>query len=530
MHRSNLPTLFLILLSYGAAFADTHGYPNPASQFSSDQQRLKYHAQGDGQHTVLLLGGGPGFSSWNLTPLQTHLAKDYRVLLMDMRGIGENKTSLNQTEGLLDQWVKDIESLRRYQQAGQLILIGHSWGALMAQYYAREHPTRVDRLILINPVDPERLAMRHLVQRIDDRRQQAGLVKQQYDDWELPAPLSQKELINQQLKQVLPTYFYDIQQGQNYAGQFSFNDLSLEVNHTIWPQYQANPISADFLQTLAKRRAIEFISCRQDLLMPEALKGYQAILPAISYQLLDQCVHFPWEETPDTFYHALDLAMQSLAPEDDFSDLSEADRAWLLDDSGLDLLLDALAATESKARFVEPFSLDEHYSMRNQIEITPQTLETGWADLIQCHANLDAVAQLQIVYNEAHTRNLAILSQDKVDLTWVEGASVQMQGLNKGAEICIYAETYALQTMDGGYFIERGPFMRRFLDGYFPMHVELTLSWPGLKLQPQKILPLPQPGLVISQTHDALNINYWFQGQLKPRIEFKTIELDKITR
>ncbi|WFE68201.1 alpha/beta hydrolase [Thiomicrospira sp. R3] len=510
----------LLFVFYGLSHAASQqGYPNPAQTFSLQNQTLNYHPLGEGHHTVLLLGGGPGFSSWNLTPVQQHLAKNYRVLLMDMRGTGENRTPLENLDRLLDQWVEDIEALRRHEQAGQLILIGHSWGALMAQYYAREHPTRIARLVVLNPVDPDRLAMRNLVQRIDARRQQAGLVDE-HDPWDLPAPLDPKALVQQQLDQVLPTYFHSIEQGQNYARHFGVNDFSLEINHAIWPQYQANPIDAEFLQTLAKRRAIEFISCQQDLLMPEALQGYQQILPAMSFQVLEQCAHFPWEETPGPFFTALDQAMTSQPPEDDFSDLSEADRAWLMDDSGLDLLLDALAATESNARFIEPFSLDEHYSMRNQIELTEQSLKTGWADLIQCHANLDAVAQLQIVYNAEHTRHIEILSQQSIDLAWVEGSSVQMQGLNRGAQICIYAQTLALQAHDQGYLLERGPFMRRFLDGYFPMHVELTINWPGLALQPKHILPVPQPGLVVTQSDQALSLNYWFQGQLRPHIYF----------
>lgn len=515
-------TLCLALIALNASAT---GYPNPASSFISDDQRLSYHALGDGQHTVLILGGGPGFSSWNLTPLQQHLSQNYRVLLMDMRGIGENSDADYQLDQLLTQWLRDIEALRRYEQAGQFILIGHSWGALMAQLYARHQPTRIARLVLLNPVDPALNALRPLVDRIDQRARQAGLVDET-DPWDIPLTQDATQLAQQQLNRVVPTYFLNIEQGQAYAQQFSPQDLAIHINHAIWPQYRQDPLLADELQTLAKRRAIELITCRQDLLMPEALQAYQQLLPTVSYQNLNNCVHFPWEEVPQAFYPALDKAITADPPEDDFSDLSEADRAWLMDDSGLDELVSALDAIQTEVRFLAPFDLTEHYSMTNQIELSQESLQTGWAGLIQCHTNLDPVGQLQIVYHTEHTRELEILSQQGIEFAWVEGASIQMLNLEKGAQICIHAQTRALQKTPDGYLIQRGPFMRKFLDGYFPMHVELSIQWPELTLKLNKILPDLQPytkghkGLVIEQQANQLKIDYYFQGQLKPQLFF----------
>jgi len=509
----------LVLLSQTPAVHAT--YPKPPSSFVVDQQPLKYHGLGNGQHTVLILGGGPGFSSWNLTPIQQHLAQDYRVLLMDMRGIGENRDATYQLNQLLNQWIEDIEALRRYEQAGQFILVGHSWGALMAQLYARQHPNRIARLVLINPVDPQRWALQNLVQRIDHRRQLHGLLPNN-DEWAQHEIQDTASLIEQQLTQVMPTYFLDIEQGQHYATQFSTDDFALNINHASWQQYQQNPIVKSDLEALAKRRPIELINCQNDLLMPEALLGYQDLLADIANQTLDGCSHFPWEENAAVFYSALNHAMNTEPPEDDFSDLSEADRAWLLDDSGLDDLVKALAATQTEVRFLEAFDLSDHYSMTNDITLTEQSLETGWADLLQCHHNLDAVGQLQIVYNPEHTRQIEILSQQQVEFAWVEGASVQMLNLQQGAQICIHAQTLALEKMEKGYLIERGPFMRRFLDGYFPMHVELTLNWAGLDFEATQIIPESQPGLVVKTAKNGLQINYYFQGQLKPQIYLKT--------
>lgn len=222
--------------------------------FQSGDQTLTYQAQGQNQNVVLLLGGGPGFSSWNLNPIQQHLAANYRVLRMDMRGVGQNKQQDDVPPNLINQWIKDIERLRQQENAAQFILVGHSWGALMAQLYAREHPHRVQRLVLLNPVDPKLNAMQNLVERIDTKARQAGLFEQNSDEFDLNFDSPSIETITQhQLNRVLPTYFYDIQQGQEYAKQFGMNDFNMAINHAGWKDYQTRPITADFFTNSCPR-------------------------------------------------------------------------------------------------------------------------------------------------------------------------------------------------------------------------------------------------------------------------------------
>lgn len=490
------------------------------SYFQSNNQSLQYQAQGQHQNVVLLLGGGPGFSSWNLTPIQSHLAANHRVLRMDMRGIGQNSQQNSVVPAnLIEQWITDIENLRQHEQAAQFILIGHSWGALMAQLYAREHPHRVQRMILLNPVDPELTAMQNLVERIDHKARQAGLISQDSDEFEINFDSPSAESVTyHQLTRVLPTYFYDIQQGQEYAKQFDLKDFNMAVNHAGWQAYQTQPIQAEFLQTLAQDRAISLITCQQDLLMPESLQAYQTILPNLHAQILQKCAHFPWEEQPQLFYDALDLALTREAEVDDYSDLTPQERAWLLDDSELNELVSALDSMIIETRFIKPFDLSEHYYMTNEIKLDTRSLSTGWATLIQCHYNLDPVARLQIVYHSEHTKNLTILEDHAIDLSWIEGKSIQMNGLQKGAKICVQADTYALTPQPNGYKIERGPFMRKFLDGYYPLHVVLQINWDDLDLKVAKLTPSPQTGVEIELNNQSLHVRYWFRGELRPQI------------
>ncbi len=152
----------------------------------------------------------------------------------------------------------------------------------------------------------------------------------------------------------------------------------------------------------------------------------------------------------------------------------------------------------------------------NQITLAASSLEDGWVRLRQCHHDIDRVSRAQILYNAATTRDLEIETHSNIGETWVEGASVQLRGVEPDAELCVRARSRMLAAKeDGGYVLENGPFMRRFLDGYFPMRVTLAVSWGDLGLSLSHSEPLAQPGFTVTESRHGVIIDTTFEGRLK---------------
>lgn len=261
----------------------------------------------DNNNFVLLLGGGPGFSSWNLEPIQQQIhAWEYPVLLMDMAGIGENK-HLNNNKPV-STWVSQIKAvLDQFANNKKITLVSHSWGALMAMLYVREYPDNIDKVILLNPVDPEKKAMENLTEEIDLRNRQE--TQANWDDdsaWEQKTEIQANEVDRitlRQIQQVLPTYFLDYELGQKYASQFTVNDFNIDLNILAWKEYDANPIQyTEMNQTDSK---FYFLECKQDYLMPYNQQAIESQLRLKQSVVLDQCGHFPWIEQKEIFYKAL---------------------------------------------------------------------------------------------------------------------------------------------------------------------------------------------------------------------------------
>lgn len=155
----------------------------------------------------------------------------------------------------------------------------------------------------------------------------------------------------------------------------------------------------------------------------------------------------------------------------------------------------------------------------NTIVIHDSSLKDGWVSLEQCHRNLDQVGRLQILFREARVRELRILDYERIERAWVEGPSVQMTGVGPGARLCLAAQTLGLRDHgDGTYVLRNGPFMRRFLDGYYPMRVFFSVVFPAETLQFFAIDPQPQAGFRLWQGPGRVGFDALFEGQLTTEV------------
>lgn len=154
---------------------------------------LYFEVVGEGQAGVpplVYLHGGPGYNAYSFRELMgDHLeASGRRVVYLDQRGAGrsgaledtEQAQAAGHAETLdLDTLVADVEELREFLGAEQIVPLGHGFGALIALEYARRYPTRTARVVVVNPwVHYPALALTLL-------REAAGITGGQFED---PAP------------------------------------------------------------------------------------------------------------------------------------------------------------------------------------------------------------------------------------------------------------------------------------------------------------------------------------------------------
>jgi pimeloyl-ACP methyl ester carboxylesterase len=252
------------------------------------------HCQGEEGPQVFLIGGGPAFTTWNLSPVQNNLAKTNRVCRWDMRGVGDNvNLPIEPGRAVISQWLDDMQAVLPNEP---VILWGHSWGALQVLLFVNAYPERVSKVILSNPVDPGLLSLENIEQKL--------FVHPEIDSKLTLEDIGTKREKRHHFRSKIASYFLDAEQGWNYAASFNEQDTNNLLNVRVWDEYRRRPLTEQQVKKVAAKIS-GIISCKADVLQPESMQEYRRLFPGTHHVVIEHCSHFPWEENPDDYYRVL---------------------------------------------------------------------------------------------------------------------------------------------------------------------------------------------------------------------------------
>jgi proline iminopeptidase len=151
--------------------------------------RIWYRVSGAGAGTpVILLHGGPGYSSFYLKPFEA-LGDDRPVVRYDQLGAGKSDRISDTTLFTIAHFVRELDSLRAHLGYGKFHLLGHSWGTILAVEYHRVHPEHVASLTLASAaldMPAWERNTRRLVGTLSDSAQRAIRVREQEGRFDAP--------------------------------------------------------------------------------------------------------------------------------------------------------------------------------------------------------------------------------------------------------------------------------------------------------------------------------------------------------
>ena len=102
----------------------------------------------DMQPTILMVHGFRG-THHGLERIVEQLP-EFRIIVPDLPGFGQSKP-FAKGEHTLDQYVEFLHGFQRRTSRASIVL-GHSFGSIVASHYAARYPAEVDQLILVNPI------------------------------------------------------------------------------------------------------------------------------------------------------------------------------------------------------------------------------------------------------------------------------------------------------------------------------------------------------------------------------------------
>lgn len=124
--------------------------PPPGQFMEVDGVRLHYLERGQGQPLVLLHGNGTMIQDFDTSGIIDLAAEHYRVIVFDRPGYGH---STRPRRGKTWNPKAQADLLRKALQhlhVERAIIVGHSWGTLVAVAMALDHPACVQGLVLLS--------------------------------------------------------------------------------------------------------------------------------------------------------------------------------------------------------------------------------------------------------------------------------------------------------------------------------------------------------------------------------------------
>lgn len=281
-----------------------------ARYLAADGTELHYTAVGQGT-PILLLAGGPGFSGDYLLPVADALA-GFRSIVLDQRGTGRSRLQrLDASTINLAKAVADIEALRGHLAEDQLVVVGHSWGGMLAMAYAAEHPDRVRGLILIGPGGPNLDFLSYFSSNIDSRLTAAD--REAVAFWSDPSRANRNggRVAYEQFRAMLPGYVYQRRSALALIETLDADSFRPRVNELMMGNL--GTVGYDLTGRFETfDRPVLILQGRQDPVGESTAFQIQRMIRGADLQFIERCGHFPWVERQDEFDARVARFLQTL--------------------------------------------------------------------------------------------------------------------------------------------------------------------------------------------------------------------------
>ncbi|UCG90672.1 MAG: alpha/beta hydrolase [Candidatus Heimdallarchaeota archaeon] len=266
--------------------------------------KLWYYIQGKGP-ILLLQPGGAGWGG-DATPYIETLKplEELRTMVyLEPRGIGRSQRLNEPAAYSLEEYVEDIELLRKYFELPKIAIAAHSHGGFVALKYALKYPKKVEDLVLIDTTPIIFLGNYNswLRKRKGYKEASSALKKLQNNK-----SLSADEKERATLKILLPViHFYDFEKVASKVNYFLTNMIVSAKPHHYFNNNEA--LEYDLRESIRHINAPTLIITGDDD-MPHIVLGSKILheqIPNANLVVIGNCGHWPMIEAPKAFFKAV---------------------------------------------------------------------------------------------------------------------------------------------------------------------------------------------------------------------------------
>lgn len=137
--------LFITLNSFSQTYPDSQ---KDGKYYTINGAKMWVVSFGKGD-PIFFIAGGPGGAHYGLRSFDA-LSDTNTLVFFDGFGRGKSDVAKNVTEYSLQRDIDDLDALRKAMGFEKINILGHSYGGVVAQGYAIQHPENTKHLIIAN--------------------------------------------------------------------------------------------------------------------------------------------------------------------------------------------------------------------------------------------------------------------------------------------------------------------------------------------------------------------------------------------
>lgn len=252
-----------------------------ASGVCKKDMKSSIRAYGAAPYSVAVIHGGPGAPGY-MAPVARELAKSFGVI------------EPLQTRTSLEGQIQELHEQTRASGKGPFVLIGSSWGAVLALLTTAEHPELARKLILVGSAVFDAESSAKTKARRRERTSHETLAE---------IALLEKELASSSEKDLLFARIADLELDPDVYAPLTRDlellETQLELNQSVWHDFKKLRDTQGALGQALSRIHCEVVLVHGDY-DPHGIEGIhpflKSVIPQTRLEWLERCGHYPWIE------------------------------------------------------------------------------------------------------------------------------------------------------------------------------------------------------------------------------------------
>ncbi|NHN25758.1 alpha/beta fold hydrolase [Flavobacterium jejuense] len=291
----NFTLLLLFFLNFG--FTQTE------EVILRDNSNLHYKTFGSGK-PILIINGGPGINCEGFGYLAEELAKkNFKTIIYDQRGTGKSTISKANSETItMDLMVSDIEYLRKHLKIDKWIILGHSFGGIMASYYATQHPETIEKLIFSSSGGVNMKFTNTIQEHLNNNLTQNQRDSLTYYSRKISNGDSSEETAKLRAKYLAYAYVYDKSKAEIIAERLT--ETNLHINSLVFADLRR--INFDCTNSFKNfKQPVLVLQGKNDIISIETATDITKAFPNSKLILMDKCAHYGWLDANELYFNSI---------------------------------------------------------------------------------------------------------------------------------------------------------------------------------------------------------------------------------